>query len=474
LALRTTIALEREVICPDGAFFLRAAKMLSAGDSSLAFHRGFNLYPVILAALHNLGLNFEAAAKLWGVAAGTLTLLPLWFLFRRQFGEPTAIVACFLYAVHPGFIEWSVEPIRDSTFWLCFATTLYFAKRSTENALGIWILPTLTAFIVAVYLRTEGWLLTVPIAASVVAMVRHAPVFQNRRGFLWWSVGICLTGAIIGIAASSQENNSTDAAPLQVDDARPKTLPAAKRASNYAKRLINAFHPLIGALVLAGVYARRRRLLTLEHGSLAVMNALLMASIWYYLRRYGDMNTRYFYPMVMTSLPYAAETLIRISDRLKEKLSGFVFEPLVRPTSFGLLTAAGLATALVGVGDGRRREAELGRRIQSHFGAHLVVAEFGGHYLPAYYADARRLVTLSAPASRETYEQLKFACPAVIILRGKTTERESYRAFLAAHPELGYERTLTHSEEIADAFDVYRLSTSLREPLGTVERTIRR
>lgn len=462
LALRTTIAMQRDVICPDGAFFLRAAKMLAAGDPSLAFHRGFNVYPVILAELHELGLDYEAAAKLWGLATSTLTLLPLWLLFRRQFGEPTAIVACFLYAVHPGLAEWSVEPIRDSTFWLSFATTLYFANRAAASRGGIWILPTLTAFIVAVNLRTEGWFLAVPIAASFVAAVKGTTTFFSDLGILWWTVGASLSVALyLGAAAVSQESKTTEAAHLQVESPRPPTLPAAKRASNYFKRLINGFHPLLGAFVLAGVYSQRRRLSTLEHGSLAMMNLLLLGSIWYYLRRYGDMNTRYFYPMVMTALPYAAATLIRLIYRCRERLSGFALEPFVRPAAFCFLAIAGLTTAIFGGGDGRRREAELGRQIQSRFGAHLVVAEFGGHYLPAHYADAQRLVTLSAPVGPLTYRQLKVERPALIVLRGQAPERACYREFLALHSELGYEPVPTPDAELADAFDLYRLRTTV-------------
>jgi hypothetical protein len=31
-----------------------------------------------------------------------------------------ALVACLLYAAHPALIGWSVELIRDPTFWFLF------------------------------------------------------------------------------------------------------------------------------------------------------------------------------------------------------------------------------------------------------------------------------------------------------------------------------------------------------------------
>ena len=127
LVPRVMMALRLTSVCPDGVIYIHAAKALDAGNLRLAFRDlDLNIYPIIIAALHRLGLEWELGAMLWGVTISSLVVLPLWGWIRRQFDDRVALLACMLYAVHPKFIEWSPEVMRDPTFWMFFILAIYW------------------------------------------------------------------------------------------------------------------------------------------------------------------------------------------------------------------------------------------------------------------------------------------------------------------------------------------------------------
>ena len=114
---------------------------LEAGHLRAAFRQmALNVYPVILLLLHRLGLDWELAAMLWGVVVSSLVVLPLWGWVRRQFDDRVALVACLLYAVHPKFIEWSPEAMRDQTFWLLFMLAIYWLWRAVTEVRYGWFI----------------------------------------------------------------------------------------------------------------------------------------------------------------------------------------------------------------------------------------------------------------------------------------------------------------------------------------------
>ena len=128
-------------ICPDAVLYIRLGKAFEAGrlDLFLADIR-FNIYPLILSALHQAGLGWETAGRTWGVVVSSCTVLPLYGWIRRAFDHRTALGAGFLYAVHPGLVRWSVEIVRDSTFWFLLAASVYLLWRAMTELRWRWFL----------------------------------------------------------------------------------------------------------------------------------------------------------------------------------------------------------------------------------------------------------------------------------------------------------------------------------------------
>jgi hypothetical protein len=126
---RLVMAWKVDILTEDGPIYVYAAMQLERGNWEAAFrdgNLGLNLYPVVLEGLHGFGLPWELAGRLWGTLMATLVVLPMFGWVRRQFNDQIGVVACLLYAAHPGLIERSPEMLRCPSFWLLFMAALYF------------------------------------------------------------------------------------------------------------------------------------------------------------------------------------------------------------------------------------------------------------------------------------------------------------------------------------------------------------
>ncbi len=152
-------------VCHDGYYYISAAAACRDGEWVYAFnYLNLNIFPLILVSLKSLGLTWIAAGKLWSVLISSLAVLPMFGWIRRLFSDRVAWAACFLYAVHPEFIEFSIEPVRDPTFWFLFHLCLYSTRRTVSEARLRWFLAGGLAMALAVHTRSEGWLLILPLA----------------------------------------------------------------------------------------------------------------------------------------------------------------------------------------------------------------------------------------------------------------------------------------------------------------------
>ena len=150
--------------CVDGVVYFRLAGELEQNrlDEHDGGHLQIGTYPLALATLHRLGLEWEQAAELYGVLLSTLAVLPLFGWVRRQFDDRVAIVACLFYAAHPKLIEWSPEAVREPSFWFFFLLALYLIWRATAEVDWRWFVAAGIATALAGLTRFEGWFLLFP------------------------------------------------------------------------------------------------------------------------------------------------------------------------------------------------------------------------------------------------------------------------------------------------------------------------
>jgi len=190
LAPRALMAVRVNAICYDGVLYLHLAERFEQGDLEGGLGTlGLNTYPAILGVMMRLGLDGETAGKWWGVLVASAVVLPLFGWVRRQFDDRVAAMACVVYAVHPKFIEWSPEIIRDPTFWFLLSLCVYLLWRAVEEIRLAWYLAAGVAIALAVHTRFEGWALFVPVVLwSAWRMV----ALPHDRGRLAFGVLTCV------------------------------------------------------------------------------------------------------------------------------------------------------------------------------------------------------------------------------------------------------------------------------------------
>ena len=188
LVPRVFAAARSDILCFDTVSYFECARYLERGEFGAAFHwLGINLYPMILMWLNRIPSPYDLFTwgKVFSVAMSTLAVLPLYGWVRRQVDEPTAIISSMLYAIHPVIIWNSPLVIRDPLFWFLMLMVLYAGWRAVmEIRLALFLICGLL-LATAIHVRSEGWLLVVPLVLWPVFRLRHVP---------GWRIRLCIGG----------------------------------------------------------------------------------------------------------------------------------------------------------------------------------------------------------------------------------------------------------------------------------------
>jgi 4-amino-4-deoxy-L-arabinose transferase-like glycosyltransferase len=363
---RAVMALRIPSVCPDGVLYVRTAQAMEAGNWRSAFKTiSPNSYPVILMLLHRTGLDWELAASLWGVTVSSLVVLPLWGWVRRQFDDRVALVTCLLYAVHPKFIEWSPEVMRDPTFWLVFVLAIYWIWRAvTEVHYGYFIAGG-AALTLAVMTRIEGLFLLIPL--SLWTFWRYRALETDRRKLLFgaalcvvafpsllvlanvgWLFGhsgfaalkLSPLGRIQPWLASMTGHVSAGTHP----DVPAKPLTIGQMLWVFFPTMTRGLSPVYALLMFGGLLGWRRVWARRDHQPLFYVAVAVICGIWIQLWYDRTICPRYALPIVLMASPFAALGLLWLVQR-----SLWLVARLRLGVRGQRITVAAVATIVVGI-----------------------------------------------------------------------------------------------------------------------------
>ncbi len=373
---RIIVACRLTAIGDDAYSYLHVADSLERGRFTQALeYLNLNVYPVVLVALHKLGLEWTTAGKLWGVLMGTAIAVPLFGWLRRMFDERLATAGVFLYAVHPKLIEFSVEPIREATLWFFFVLGLDFLWRSFEERRWWQFAVAGAALALALHTRIEGWFLLAPLAAWGAVCWRRVPAARMRLAagvFLClamtpllvvalnvtvlarhsqWEFGRMTPFALVAhwvrpvatppapqanapaSAAPTLEPSHPAAAPAPVavaDSVKSETVDSTAVVSANSKvatpaklgrpflvrRYLFDFVHTLGVqylvLALIGFWSLRARFRDPRIGLLPIWTVATLIAIWVQLAHAGEMNGRYFLTLAFIDAGIAAAGLMTV------------------------------------------------------------------------------------------------------------------------------------------------------------------
>ncbi len=490
---RLLMAIRLDVICSDGAYYVALAEALERGDISHALNMQFNVFPVVLAALHKLGLGYETGAKVWGVTMSTLVVLPLFGWVRRQFDERVATIACLLYAIHPEMIEWSPEVVREPTFWFTFTLSLYLLWRAVAEVRIGWFLLAGLAVTASALTRFEGLFLLVPLVmwTGMRLFALHEQRWKLVCGAIACPLALPTLLVIVNLAWLHHESSAnllrleplkrveqwaksltrrTTVAPTVVASTATSTLEAIEPVPTGVKRkakptvfwtfvhtLERGLTPFFGLLVLGGSLAWWRLFLRRDQLPSLIVGLLVVAGIWIHLWYTHQASGRYVMSIVLLSTRGAALGLISLAHktRLAFMALGAYWPRLLRwqplriatrpwvlvASALFILSCFGWVDALSTRYQSREMSAELGDWIRARYGERRVI--FGldeqlaiiSYYAQAYYWEPPRGV-----AGQAMVDLVKTNQPELIVVANGVPRIRDFTKLIESGHTIGFQR----------------------------------
>ncbi len=442
---RALIALRLSSICPDGVLYIGLAEALKESRLRQAFEiMNLNIYPAVLALLNRLGLSWEMGGTIWGILISCLVILPLFGWVRRQFDDAVAVTACLLYAVHPVFIQWSPELIRDPTFWFFFALSLYLIWRAVvEVRIGLSLAAGL-ALSLAILTRFEGLLLFVPLGLWTFWRFRALNRGRDKAKLAagWVLAFFALPALILLVNFTLLRHHSQwvtiRSSPLSfigrwwngvflsapVDAAAnlhgQLYVPLGRMIAIYVPTLVKGLSPLFALLMLGGMWGWRRVWARRDHQALFYTGLAIMLAAWIHAWCAKSSCDRYFLPMVLFGSPFAALGLMGLSARLLGLAGQLKSKVFLRPAAFApaiIVACTGWCVAYSGPYDRRGAEVELAGWVRREYGpSPLIYGSEGVTAVVAYYAKANWATLAMYMDDAAVLEQVKQLKPDVILL----------------------------------------------------------
>ena len=103
-----------DVISTDGTTYATVAKQILTGNFNGVAISG--IYPVLIAVAGLAIKDMELAGRIVSIIFGTALIIPLYLLGKELFSRKTAVLACTIVIVHPGFVWFSCEVMTQSAY----------------------------------------------------------------------------------------------------------------------------------------------------------------------------------------------------------------------------------------------------------------------------------------------------------------------------------------------------------------------
>ncbi|PIE66969.1 MAG: hypothetical protein CSA23_06610 [Deltaproteobacteria bacterium] len=177
LAVRLIALINLEIINPDGVLYIFQAKAVANGQWHLLNQcqlHFFSLYPVLVAVFWWVLSDWVLSAQLVSLLLGFGTLLILYRLLRLYIDAATAQLTILLYTMLPLMVRYSVDAMRDATFWFFFTAAIWlFILHTIPNfkkdaSLGL-LAGSSFLILLAAWTRIEGIIL-LPVACLYMAV----------------------------------------------------------------------------------------------------------------------------------------------------------------------------------------------------------------------------------------------------------------------------------------------------------------
>lgn len=464
---RIIMALLIPTVCSDGTIYITAAESIEHKGLQIPTGYALNLYPIILAGLHTLGLSWETAGKIWGVSCSSLVIPPLFGWVRRQFDDRTAIFACLLYAGHPKLIEWAPELIREQSFWLLFTTGLYFSWRAAVEVRFAYYLAAAITLALATFTRFEGLFLFIPLlywtGARFVALGAERLRLVRNFGLVFVAVPCLVLAVKVALLGSTPISECLNSAPLArltglihnfLGDENASVVafdrehfglrPGAFSSATLGKTLqviLRGLTPPYAVLLLIGLLTQGRRSLKSDRLPAVLIALVTIGAIWIHTWYSGLASSRYILTVALFSSGTAAAGLLVACRAVSHSVAEVKQLAWRRSAAFGLTSAVfifGCCDAFKSNYTGRIDKAQLGLWLRDRYGDdHVIYGCDEQLDLIAFYANAR---CYRLPTNRDASlikPEMTFVQPDIVLLSNPPLPPASCHALTQSAAQLG-------------------------------------
>ncbi|MGQ9654995.1 MAG: glycosyltransferase family 39 protein, partial [Thermodesulfobacteriota bacterium] len=121
------------VINMDAINYIEAAKALLRGKLHEGLGMGHaSIYPILVALSYKVLGDWVTAARLFPVAFGILTVVPLYLLVRQLMDHRLAWFPVMCYALSPAILTSSLDVIRDPLVWFGFSFFVWMLLKASH------------------------------------------------------------------------------------------------------------------------------------------------------------------------------------------------------------------------------------------------------------------------------------------------------------------------------------------------------
>jgi 4-amino-4-deoxy-L-arabinose transferase-like glycosyltransferase len=357
-----------QIIASDGFLYIEVAKNIFSGNFEGVYEYGFfNLYSFLIALFQMIFHNWELSGKMVSVLFGSLTVIPLFLFIKEIFDIKVAFVSTVFYTIHPRFVEYASDILREPTCWFFSALAIWLAWVGiSRKKWFVFVLSGLSTGL-AMFTRSEGILICIvvilwiswwflrekeqrkEIVAYMAIYVLSLPLLMAPFLFLLkenthnWELG----HPIEKVAQLIRSNDNKEIQPM-VSDKSPGEKKGSFELSGIYRfgaslldvlyKFVKAFNVVLIFLFLCGIC--RRRSIPYSQGDviLLIWITVVFLGLLSYLTKVGYLGTRHGLLMAFPSLAWSGVGFFEVRDRVRKWVgSKRLFQRYARFDTFFLI-----------------------------------------------------------------------------------------------------------------------------------------
>ncbi len=190
----------------DGVLYINQAKMIYYGRWELLSTSGLTYlanYPFFIAGAFMVFRDWLFAARFVSFIFGSLTLIPVYLLFRRYFNHRVSFLGSLVYAFMPIIVSRSADVVRDPIYWFFLTTGIYLFTFNGARRYKLYLVLSSISLLMATWARVEAFIIIIASCLYILIFLKNKfaklPVFLSP--IIVVSVGITFSARLLDVDA---------------------------------------------------------------------------------------------------------------------------------------------------------------------------------------------------------------------------------------------------------------------------------